>query len=138
MECSAEVSEAPAVVAVSVRASDATAYVRLAGEVDFADTIALAGAADQLHAAAPSTVVLDLAAVTFADSTLVNFVVRIYNRMPNGARLLLCRPTPLTRRILAVTSIDTIAVRCENLPPQWDGQFPSPMPGESGARRSGR
>jgi anti-anti-sigma factor len=114
------------VVTVFARPGEAVVCLRMAGEVDMAAEPALAHAVARLHAFAPSTVVIDLAAVTFACSTLANFVVRVRNAIPDDASLLLCRPTTAIRRLLKLTALDGFVALDDDLPPWWDGGTPTP------------
>ena len=108
-----------AVVTVSARPGAAVACVCLAGDVDLAAESALVDAANQLSLAAPRVVFLDLAAVTFGGSTLVTFLVRVLNTIPYGLSLVLCRPTPMVRRVISLTSLDLLATVRDDPPPQW-------------------
>jgi anti-anti-sigma factor len=108
-----------AVVTVSARPGAAVACVRIVGEVDLAAESALADAANQLSVAAPRVVFIDLAAVTFGGSTLVTFLVRVLNAVPNGLSLVLCRPTPMVHRVISLTSLHLLAVVCDDPPPRW-------------------
>lgn len=91
--------------------------VHLAGDLDLAAEPALDDAVARIAALAPRTVVVDLAAVTFACTTLANFIVALYHALPGGTPLLLCRPPPLTRRVLELASMEMIATVRDDLPP---------------------
>jgi anti-anti-sigma factor len=124
-----------AVVTVSARPGEPIAYLRMAGEVDIAAEPALADAVDRLHAVAPRTVVVDLAAVTFACSALVNFVIRVRRAIPDGASVVLCRPTPTVRCLLSLLAMNAMVALPADLPPQFRGGGRSPeMPGPATAR----
>jgi anti-anti-sigma factor len=88
---------------------DRRAQVCLAGEIDIASWVVLSEIVDWLTALAPVSVVLDLAEVTFACSTLVNFVVRVRRAEPDGAELILWRARPATEWVLRVSDMATIA-----------------------------
>ena len=109
-----------AAVAVVSRPGSACACVRVAGDIDINAEPGLAAAADQLRAAAPGTVLIDLAGVTFACSTLANFLVCVHNAIPDEASLVLCRSTPRTRHMLDLMDLRLIATFCDDLPPQWE------------------
>lgn len=113
MDCMSGVSAA---ATVSMRQGGALAYVTLIGEIDLAAEPALAEVASQLRTTAPTTVILDLAGITFAGSTLANFVVRVRRSVPTGTRLILYRPNPSTRRILELSLVDKLAVIRDQLP----------------------
>lgn len=91
------------------------ACVMLAGEVDMTAVPDLATAIDRLRSLAPKTVVIDLRAVTFACATLVTFIVRLRQASP-AADVLVCRPCPMTRRVLELTGMNLITTIVECLP----------------------
>lgn len=100
--------------------SDRTAtYLRLDGEVDLGSEPALGDACAHLHRQAPDVVFIDLAGVSFACSTLINFFARVVDALPRTSALVLCRPTPVTSRLIHLTAIHTIADLRDDLPPGW-------------------
>lgn len=88
---------------------DRRAHLRLTGEIDMAAFTALSETIDWLTALAPTSVVMDLAELTFACSTLPNFIVRVRHAMPDGAELILWRPAPTARWVLGITGMAAIA-----------------------------
>ena len=76
----------------------------------------LAAVVDGLATAAVSTVFVDVADITFADSTLPNFCVLLRALLPTGAALAVCRPAPMTRWILEETGMGQILTLRDNLP----------------------
>jgi anti-anti-sigma factor len=80
--------------------------VGLAGEIDLAAEDALAAAVSELASMAPSAVVIDLTDVTFAGSSLVNFLIRVRDVIPERASMRTLGATPLVRRMLIVTAVD--------------------------------
>jgi anti-anti-sigma factor len=107
-------------VAINLRSQpdEALACLGIAGEIDMAAEAALADAVDWLSAVMPRTVLVDVAAVTFACSTLVNLLVRLHNVLPDGASLVVCRPTPRTRLLLELTALSKIVALRDDLPPE--------------------
>jgi anti-anti-sigma factor len=95
------------------------AFVRIAGDVDMSDAATLAEAYDQLAWARPHAVCLDLADVTFAGSTLVNFIVRLQNAMAEGTRFAVCRATPMALRVLTVCRLASRLEISARLPDDW-------------------
>jgi anti-anti-sigma factor len=93
---------------VSVRSDSSVAYVRMAGAVDIAGDSELAAAVECLALLAPQTVVMDLADVTFACSTLANFLVRVNRVIPDGAAMVAHGAIPSVRRLLHLTAVDTL------------------------------
>ena len=86
----------------------APAHVRFEGEVDLAAGTVLSSAVASLTAARPARLHVDLTAVTFTGSVLPNFLARLHRDLPK-AELLLCHPTPITRRVLRMTGMPDIA-----------------------------
>jgi anti-anti-sigma factor len=103
-------------VTVLTAADVPAAVVRLAGDIDIAATVALSEAIDRLSTLAPATVMIDLADVTFACSTLPNFLARVHQVLPIGSTLTVCRPPTGTLRILQMTGMDQIATLRADLP----------------------
>jgi anti-anti-sigma factor len=79
------------------------AVVRIIGDVDMTTAPALEGAVDELRAAAPRRVVVDLSGVTFASTTLIRFFARMRTAVRRGTPLMASGATPIVRRILEVT-----------------------------------
>lgn len=84
--------------------------VRLSGVIDMVSHAALGAAADQVAAATPETVVVDLAEVTFACSSLANFIARLHRMMPDTA-LTVCHCSPMVDRIFAMTDVERFIAR---------------------------
>lgn len=97
-------------ITVSLNPDPAVAQVRIAGAIDLDAAAALDEAAEQLRTAARPSVLVDLAEVTFACSTLINFLIRVRTAMPHDAKLVVSRATPRTRRLLTLTGVDAIVV----------------------------
>jgi anti-sigma B factor antagonist len=77
--------------------------VRLSGELDIAT---VDGLTDRLIEIAGSTVVVDLAELSFMDSTGLSALVVAKNRMESdGDVLMLTRPRPNVRRVLEITGL---------------------------------
>jgi anti-anti-sigma regulatory factor len=55
---------------------------------------------DKLAPTPVRVVYIDVAAVTFADSTLVDFCALLRTTMQTRTALVVCRPSPMTRSIL--------------------------------------
>jgi hypothetical protein len=96
------------VTARTVPGDDRRAHVCLAGEIDMASSAVLSKTIVWLTALTPISVVVDLAALTFACATLPNFVVQVRHAVP-GAELILWRATPMAAWVLRVTDMATIA-----------------------------
>lgn len=103
-------------VTVRVGADGPVMVVCLAGEIDAAAAATLTEAADHLSSVATADIVVDLSEVTFACSTLPNFLDRVHRDLPTGSELTVCRPTPNTRWVLQATGMDRIAALRSDLP----------------------
>lgn len=112
----AQVSGDHFVITVLAAPDVPTALVRLAGEIDLQASPTLSDVADRLSAIAPSEIVVDLAAVTFACSTLLNFLARVRLTLPGSTALVVCRPTTNIRRLLDMTDMGQIATLRDDLP----------------------
>lgn len=112
----AQVSGDHFVITVLATPEAHTALVCLAGEIDLAAVPALSDVADRLAAIEPAEVVVDLAAVTFACSTLPNFLARVHLTLPDSTTLIVCRPTTSTRRVLEITGMEQIMTLRGDLP----------------------
>lgn len=85
------------------------AYVCLAGEIDRDSHAILSRTVDWLTTTAPAGVLVDLAPLTFACSTLPNFIARVRHAVPGDAELVLWRPRPETEWVLRATDMPAIA-----------------------------
>jgi hypothetical protein len=97
------------VTARTLPGDDRRVHVCLAGEIDMAASAALSKTVDWLTALAPIHVLIDLAELTFACSTLPNFVVRVRHALPDGAELILWRARPAAGWVLRLADMATIA-----------------------------
>lgn len=96
-----------------------SAFLSISGDVDLSDSVTLDAAHDQVLQAAPRVVCLDLAGVTFAGSTLVNFLLRLRNALPEETRFAVCRPTLMALRVLTVCHLESRMAICPLLPDDW-------------------
>lgn len=98
---------------------DHTVCVTIAGDVDMAGEAQLACAVRQLAAACYTRVYIDLTAITFAGSSLINFLFRLSTQLPGNACMTLCRPGPMTTQIIELTGLSEFASVHPDLPPEW-------------------
>ena len=89
---------------VSVRRTNDTTVITLAGEIDFDARSMLADTARHLPPA-PGSVCLDLSRVTFMDSSGLHFLLRLDQRVGQG-RLRLVGVQEQPRRVLTLTGLD--------------------------------
>ena len=101
-------------VTVTALPGSLRADVRIVGDVDMAAVQILTDAIRRLSEGSPRSVFVDLAAVTFAGSALPNFLVQAHSRMPRGSFLVVSRPDPMTRSVLAATGMTDIVTVCDN------------------------
>jgi len=67
-----------------------------------------------------STIYVDLGGVTLMGSILVGFLVQV-GSVASGARpqLVLCRPTPMARKVIHLTGLELLANVLPDLPEPW-------------------
>jgi anti-anti-sigma factor len=79
--------------------------VRVAGQVDLDTAEQLAAGLESCH----GTVVVDLAGVTFIDSSGLGTLVRARNRLTSeGGDLLVAEPTEMVRRLFELTGLSEL------------------------------
>ena len=87
---------------------EAGLVVTLSGELDAFDAPTLRAAFADAVAAAPRVVVLDLAPVTFLDSTILGAIVGLLRRLREaGGELRVVLPDSTARRVFEITGLDT-------------------------------
>jgi WhiB family transcriptional regulator, redox-sensing transcriptional regulator len=91
-------------------------YVRIRGDVDLSDSRGLGLAAQRLIAANAGLVYIDLGGITFMGSTLAGFLVHVANSGRTPRPMVLCRPTRMALRVIAMTGLDKIASVRSDLP----------------------
>jgi len=106
----------PAVQQAVVCVGEKYVYVRVVGDIDTTADDVLSAAIEQLRTVHRAAVCVDLAGVGFAGTTLLTFLVRIINSIPQHGVVLLCRPGVQTRRLIQLSCLDAIAVICDELP----------------------
>jgi anti-anti-sigma factor len=91
-------------------------YVRIRGDVDLSDVRELGRAAQRLIIGNAGLVYVDLGGITFMGSTLIGFLVHIADSGRVRRPLVLCRPTPMARRVIGLTDLDKLATLRSDLP----------------------
>jgi anti-anti-sigma factor len=109
-------------------------YVRIRGDVDLSDSRGLGLAAQRLIAANADLIYVDLGGVTFMGSTLAGFLVHVVNSGRKRRPLILCRPTPMARRVIQMTGLDKRANVRSNLPSWPDDAGVEDVDAPAGAR----
>ncbi|MDQ4133330.1 MAG: STAS domain-containing protein [Actinomycetota bacterium] len=89
--------------------SDAEAVVRLVGELDCATAPILRDSVDDLRAQGVSRVVMDMAQLTFIDSSgLRELVVALTRQREVGGEVVLQGPSPQTMRVLDMVGLSRV------------------------------
>ena len=101
-------------------ANSSVDYVQILGDVDLSNTDELNAAALRLIDAAGDSICVDLAGITFMDSTLVEFLLHVRGSDSLAPRqLVLCRPRPMARRVIQVTGLEDVSTVQADLPALW-------------------
>jgi anti-anti-sigma factor len=104
--------------------------IRMSGDVDLSDNWNLALATPRIRGTGAHTIFVDVGAVTFFGSTIVNFLVHQLAAGPE-TQVVLCRPTPMARRVVAALSLPPQISLRSDLPPEWVEPLPAPrQPGD--------
>ena len=120
------------VIIVAVTVDQHAVCVVITGDIDMAGEPELASLSRHLAATECASVYIDLDGITFAGSTLINFVFRLASQLPEPIPVILCRPTPFVQHIIELTALDQLAIVRGDLPPGWTASpahvgVPSPM-----------
>ncbi|MFJ2394851.1 STAS domain-containing protein [Streptomyces sp. NPDC087843] len=99
-------SPGQAALSLSTREVGPATVIAVAGEADLDNVGSLGAALDAAARTPEGPVVLDLAELTFADSTTINVVLRAYGVL--GPRLRLAALTPFLERVLGVTGVSEV------------------------------
>lgn len=92
---------------VPVQADDAEAILEVGGELDLSTVHVFLDAIDDVMDAGPATVVLDLAKLTFIDSSGVGAYVTAFRRAKaQGTRLRIGDRSPLIDRVLQIAGVE--------------------------------
>jgi anti-sigma B factor antagonist len=94
---------------IQVQGSDERTLVTLSGELDASTAASLYDALAELEMADARTVVLDLAKVTFMDSTGLAVIVTEHKRLAHsGGSLTIFSPPSSVRRLFEITGLTTL------------------------------
>jgi anti-anti-sigma regulatory factor len=108
-------------IVVTVAPEQRRADLVLSGDMDICANPVLAGAVDRVAAVAPNVTVVDLAAISFAGSVLLNFLASVRQALPPDSALVVCRPPPVTRRILQLAAMEWLAAIRDDTVPTCSG-----------------
>lgn len=93
-------------MSLSTRETGRSTVITVRGEVDLDNASELDEALAAAARVSPAPVVLDLAAVTFADSTTINVILRAHGVL--GPRLRLAALSPFLDRVLSITGVSDV------------------------------
>ena len=108
-------------IVVTVSPEQRRADLVLTGDMDISANSVLTHAVNQVAAVAPRVTVVDLAALTFAGSVLLNFLAEVHQATPPGSGLIVCRPPPVIRRILQIAAMEQFATIRDGTVPKCAG-----------------
>ena len=93
-------------IVTAVEEQDGAIVVRAAGELDLYNADELREVLGEVAARKPERLVLDLAGVSFIDSTGLGVLIEARTKLTNRRALLLAAPQLETRRALEVSGLD--------------------------------
>jgi anti-sigma B factor antagonist len=124
----------PSLVEVKSSVQGTTQVVAVRGEIDLSCVDKIQKATDAALSQGPETMVLDLSAVTFCDSSGIELVVRCHRRAEaQGVRLVVVRPTGPAWRPFEICNIDRQVQFVEPDHDASNGSAPSPPPRSIGS-----
>ena len=124
----------PSLVDVKSSVQGTTQVVAVGGEIDLSCVDEIQRATDAALSQGPETVVLDLSAVTFCDSSGIELVVRCHRRAEaQRVRLVVVRPTGPAWRPFEICNIDREVRFVEPDQDASDDSAPSPSPRSIGS-----
>ncbi|MET8152483.1 STAS domain-containing protein [Actinoplanes sp. NPDC049668] len=103
------------VIAVTTLPGSSRADVRIIGDVDTAAAPALTDAVRRLSEGSPRSVFIDLAGVTNEGPELTDFLIQAHDRLPRSSSLVVCRPGPMTRLMLAAADMMRTITVCHGM-----------------------
>ncbi|MBW8484145.1 STAS domain-containing protein [Actinomadura parmotrematis] len=81
--------------------------VTVTGELDYGNAVVLSSALDEVSLRTGGGLVLDLAELTYCDSTGITVFISAYKRaVASGARFALAAPNPDLARVLGIIGLD--------------------------------
>jgi anti-sigma B factor antagonist len=90
-----------------IASSDATATVRLSGDVDMASAPRLRSLLEELVDSGTKRIVLDCRSLSFLDSSGIGVLVAARTRMGDDSELVLESPPSHVRKVLDITGMDS-------------------------------
>jgi anti-anti-sigma factor len=96
--------------------ADPPTVLHLSGELDLDGAAAFAAALDPLTTRR-GVILLDLADLTFMDSTGINALCQAAQRLGQRGRIVLLRPNPSVRRVIEIAGLDGVLGINDEAPP---------------------
>jgi anti-anti-sigma factor len=107
-------------LSVSRPPGSTSVFVRIVGDVDVSDTVALDRAAQRILDVPGSITYVDLGGASLVGSTLIAFLLHLADARGQIQRpLVLCRPSPLGRKVIRITGLDQAVEVQPDLPAEW-------------------
>jgi len=124
----------PSLVEVKPSVQGTTQLVVVRGEIDLSCVDSIRKATDAALSQGPETVILDLSAITFCDSSGIELVVRCHRRaQAQGVRLVVVRPTGPAWRPFEICNIDREVQFVDSDHESPNGRAQSPRPRSIGS-----
>lgn len=95
-------------IALKVRWEDGTAIAAVDGEIDASTAGALSEHLDRLAGKNPRRLVIDLAGVSFMDSSGLNALVLIRKTLLPGCMVIIRSPQPRIRHLFTITGLEPL------------------------------
>jgi anti-anti-sigma factor len=96
----------------SVHVSGNEVTVALAGEVDISNEAELRAALAEVVATKPARIVVDVAGVSYLDSSGVRCLLNAaQDATAAGSELIVCRPVGIVQRVLEICGVDELLLR---------------------------
>jgi anti-anti-sigma regulatory factor len=108
-------------IAVTAAPEQRHADLVFSDDMDVCANPVLASAVDRVAAIAPNVTAVDLAAISFAGSVLLNLLASVHQAFPPDSALVVCRPPPVTRRILELAAMEWLAAIRDDAVPTCSG-----------------
>jgi anti-sigma B factor antagonist len=86
------------------------AIVTVVGEIDMTSVGALSGVLGDLVRKDPERMIVDLAAVSFLDSSAIHAFVQTRHELPGACSVVLRSPQPQARRMFELTGLDSLCL----------------------------
>ena len=86
------------------------AIVTVVGEIDMTNVGSLSGVLGDLVRKDPEQVIVDLAAVSFLDSSAIHAFVRTRHELPGACPVVLRSPQSQARRMFELTGLDSLCL----------------------------